>query len=179
MYARVIIKLVAIILLITFPLYSLALKSDQQKPLQIDANNATFDQKQMVTVFSGNVVITKGSLKVRANQGIATQDKNGDRTLNLVGTPVTFVQTDDDGIKIEGQANRFDYNTKTSLAVLSGRARVKKAKNIIIGDKLTYNTQTHIYSAQSTQANGVKKQASGRITVILDSQTNESATPKK
>ena len=175
---NLIIKLFVVILII-FTQYSLALKSDEKQLLQIDADHATFDQKQLVTVFSGDVVITKGSLTVRANQGTATEDKNGDRTLILTGTPVTFVQTDNDGVKIEGQANTFDYNTKTNLAVLNGRARVKKAKNIIIGDTLTYNTKTYIYSARSTQANGVKKQSNGRITVILDSQTNESATPKK
>jgi lipopolysaccharide export system protein LptA len=167
------------IILTAFIPYCIALKSDEKQPLQIDADHATFDQKNMVTVFTGNVIITKGSLKVHANNGVATQDKLGDRTLKLVGAPVTFVQTDDDGIKIEGQANNFDYNTKTSLAVLNGRSRVKKGKNIIIGDSLTYNTGTHIYSASSTQANGVKKQSNGRITVILDNQTNESAPKKK
>ena len=171
-------KLVALLLAIV-PLYSGALKSDEKLPLQIDANSATFDQKHLVTVFTGNVVITRGSLKVHSNSGVATEDKAKDRTLKLIGTPVTFVQTADDGEKIEGQANQFDYNTKTSLAVLTGRARVKKGKNIIIGDTLTYNSATHIYSAQATQTNGVKKQASGRITVILDTQTNESSAAKK
>lgn len=146
--------------------------SDESKPIQIEADHATFDQQQMVTVFTGRVVITKGSLVVHANQGMATQDKAEDRTLLLTGSPVTFVQKADDGELIEGQGNKFEYNTKTSLAVLSGKARVKKGKNLIVGDTLTYNTKTFVYSAAAPKANGVQpSKTSGRITVILDGQS--------
>jgi lipopolysaccharide export system protein LptA len=161
------------------PALSYAIKGDESAPLQIEADHATLDQKQMVTVFSGKVVITKGSLVVHANEGTATQNSAGERTLNLTGNPVSFVQKADDGELIEGQGNKFDYNTKTSLAVLNGRARVKKGKNLIVGDALTYNTQTQVYSAQATRANGVQDKSSGRITVILDGQQNGTGTAKK
>ena len=39
-----------------------------------------------------------------------------------------------------------------------------------MGDKLTYNTQTQIYSANSNNANGVSTTKSGRVTVILQPQ---------
>ncbi|MCE3269069.1 MAG: lptA [Burkholderiales bacterium] len=153
-----------------FPvLYFADINSDQSQPLHINAGDATLDQKKMVTVFSGKVIITQGSLVVHAIQGTATQDKNGDKTLLLTGNPVTFVQKADDGQLIEGQGNRFDYSTKTSLAVLTGKARVKKGKNLIVGDTLTYNTKTLMYSAAGTPANGINPaKTSGRITVILD-----------
>jgi lipopolysaccharide export system protein LptA len=167
-----------IVIVCLMPILSYAnVSSDESKPIQIEADHATLDQKQMVTVFSGKVVITHGTLVVHANQGTATQDKGGDKTLLLTGSPVTFVQKADDGELIEGQGNKFDYNTKTSLAVLSGRARVKKGKNLIVGDTLTYNTKTLMYSAAATPANGVQPtKTSGRITVILDGQ---SGTGKK
>lgn len=171
--------ILCIIGLYILPFSSYALKTDSAQPLTIVADGATFDQKNQVTVFTGNVVITKGSLVIHANQGTATQDKALDRTLNLIGSPVTFVQKQDDGTLIEGQGNKFDYDTKTSLAVLTGRARVKNGKNIVIGDVLTYNTNTHVYSAQAPLSNGVSKKKNGRITVILDGQGNgTNAIPK-
>lgn len=171
-------KKIIFVLVTLIPLWSYAIKGDESKPLQIEADHATLDQKQMVTVFSGKVVITKGSLVVRASEGVATQDKVGDRTLKLTGTPVTFLQKADDGELIEGQGNSFDYDTKTSLAVLKGRARVKKGKSEIVGDALTYNTQTQVYSAQATKANGVQSKTNGRITVILDGQQNGTTIKK-
>lgn len=145
-----------------------ALKSDEQQDLKLDANNATLDYKNKVTVFTGNVVITRGSLVVHADKGMASEDKDQHKMITLYGAPVTFVQLQDDGEKIEGQGNQFDYNAKTNLAILSGRARVKKGKNIVIGEKITYNMVTQVYSASATPANGINKQTSGRITVILD-----------
>lgn len=160
-----------VILLTLMPAWTFALKSDEKQPIRIDADTATADKKNMISIFTGNVVITKGSLIVHADKGVASEDKLGNRTLTLYGKPVTFVQTADDGQKIEGQGDRFDYNSKSSLAVLTGRARVKKGKNVVIGDVLTYNTKTQVYSASAGLGNGINRHKSGRITVILDQES--------
>ena len=156
-----------------------ALKSDEKAPLQIDANQATLDQKQMVSVFTGNVVITKGSLVVHADKGVASQDPAGDRVITLDGSPVTFVQLQDDGKKIEGQGDHFTYNSKSGLAVLTGRSRVKEGKNLVVGDVITYNSLTQVYSASANLGNGVTQKSGGRITVILDQQGKPNDTTTK
>jgi lipopolysaccharide export system protein LptA len=112
-------------------------------------------------------VITQGSMTARANTAKASQDKSGYQNITLIGTPVTFSQLNDDGEMTTGQGNQFNYNTKNNLAVLSGRARVKKGNNLVMGDMLTYNTQTQIFGATTTNANGVSTTKSGRVTVIL------------
>ncbi len=169
---KILFKASILVTLSAIPVFALALKGDEKQPLQIDANSATVDQKTMISNFNGNVVITKGSLIVHADKGIASQDKDGNRTLTLYGNPVTFEQTQDDGGKILGQGDKFEYNSKTNLAVLTGRARVNKGKNEVIGDMLTYNTQTQVYSATANFGNGVQKKSGGRITIILDQDTN-------
>ena len=162
-----------------------ALNGDSNKPIQIDANHATVDEKQMQSIFEGNVVITRGSFVAHAIKGTANQDKNGDRIIDLYGSPAVFEQLASDGNKIIGQCDHFTYNTKTSLAILNGRARVRKGKSLVIGDKLTYNTKTEVYSAVSDMGNGVTKKTSGRVTVILDqndvspSTKQSSSSPKK
>lgn len=160
-------RYVFLLLLIFIAPFSFALKSDESQPIQIVADKATADQINKVTVFTGNVVVTRGSIIVHSNTAEASEDKSGYKIIHLVGTPVTFEQLNDDGEKTEGQCNDFEYNTKNSLAILTGRARVKKGDNMVIGDKLTYNTQTQIYSATSNNANGVSNTKSGRVTVIL------------
>lgn len=165
-----------LLLVVCLSQFSFALKSDESQPVEITADSATADQKNMASVFSGNVVITKGSLTVHADKGTASQDANGNRILTLYGSPVTFAQLQDDGQKVVGQGNKFVYNSKSSLAVLTGRARVQKNKNTVMGDTLTYNTSTQVYSATSGIANGVTHQSGGRITVILD---QESASGSK
>lgn len=174
------IQVFLIFVLCTFSVNVFALKGDDKKPLQIDADSATVDQKTMVSEFTGNVIITKGSLIVHADKGVASEDKAGNRTLILYGRPVTFEQMQDDGVKIVGQGDKFEYNSKSSLAVLTGRAKVTKGKSEVIGDVLTYNTQTQVYSASANFGNGIKKTSGGRVTVILDQvQKNDSSGTTK
>lgn len=160
-------KIILIMLSMLIVQTCFALKSDESQPIQIEANHATADQLKMITVFSGNVVVTRGSMIVHSNTAEASQDTGGYKTIHMVGTPVTFSQLNDDGEKTEGQCNDFNYNTKNNLAILTGRARVKKGDNLVMGDKLTYNTQTQVYSANSNNANGVSNVKTGRVTVIL------------
>jgi lipopolysaccharide export system protein LptA len=166
-------KVLSIIILYMLATNVFALRSDNIKPLQIEANQATVNQKNMTSVFTGNVVITKGSLVIHANTGMANQDANGGKIIVLDGNPINFVQLQDDLTKVSGQCNRFTYNTKTGIAVLSGRARVVKGANIVIGDTIIYNTKTQIYTAQSNFINPSDHTAkSGRVTVIIDQAHN-------
>lgn len=150
-----------------------ALKTDATKPLQIEANTLNVDQKNMTSVFTGDVVITQGSLVAKSNMAVASQDKDGFRYVVLTGAPVTFKQLNDDGEWITGQGNKFDYNTKNNLAILTGRAMVKKKDNFVSGNQITYNTQTQMYSAASHSVDGITptQTTSGRVTVFLQPQT--------
>lgn len=157
-----------------------ALKTDAAQLIHIQANGGTLDQKNMVSVISGNVIITQGSMVVHANTARVSQDKDGHQTISLVGNPVTFSQLNDDGEVTRGQGNTFDYNTKNNLAILTGRARITKGANLVMGDKLTYNTQTQIFTAVSNNANGISTTKSGRVTIILQpNQKGQNGTNSK
>ena len=161
------IKIKIILILLAMAQLAPALKTDASQPIQIVADSLTVDQKNMISIFRGNVQITQGSIKAHATTAEASQDKAGNKLIHMLGAPVTFSQLNDDGERTEGQGNQFDYSTKTNLAILIGRARVKKGANLVMGDKLTYNTKTQIYSANSTNSNGITTSKSGRVTVIL------------
>lgn len=171
-------KLLLIIGLWVFSSTCFALNGDESKPIQIDVEpgTATFvNQSEKVTTLDGNITITQGSMIVHAKHAIATQDSDGYRVLDLTGNPVTFSQKAEDGQMIEGQGNHFVYNTKTNLAVLSGRSRVKKGNNSISGDVITYNIKTQVYSVTSGRANGINKKTQGKITIILEQDQNGKA----
>ncbi|MFN8771265.1 MAG: lipopolysaccharide transport periplasmic protein LptA [Neisseriaceae bacterium] len=149
----------------------MALSTDESQPIKISAASGEADLKNKSTVLNGPLTITRGSIVVHANKGTIHQDSEDDKLLTLYGSPITFTQKQDDGTIVNGQCNQFDYNTKTNLAILSGRAKIRKGKDLITGEKITYNTKTQVYSANGLPANGINKKQSGRITIILD-QTN-------
>ena len=87
-----------------------ALESDRQQPISIDADQGSLDQKNQVTVFTGNVIITQGTLNMRANTVRVVQDQNGNQTMNAQGSPVYFRQELDNNKGIaEGWGDRAEY----------------------------------------------------------------------
>ena len=69
-----IIKIICfVIFVISYSSVLFALKTDQNKPIQITANQAIVDQKNFTTQFTGDVIITKGSLRINADKGYANK----------------------------------------------------------------------------------------------------------
>lgn len=56
----------------------MALPSDREQPIRVQADSAELDDKQGVAVYRGDVVVTQGSTKLTGNTVTLKQDKNGD-----------------------------------------------------------------------------------------------------
>ena len=151
-------------------------QADRNKPIQVDADRMTLDQVKGTTDGDGNVVITQGTLVLRADHVTVKRDPQGNEIMVATGRIVTFRQkTDDPGptpVWIVGQANRIDYDTIKHTAILTTNARVKKGEDLVIGDVIVYDTQTQIYHSQGGGANTVNK---GRVTVILQPQKQKAS----
>ena len=52
-------------------------KADQSKPVQVEADSLRYDGIKQVTVFSGKVVLTRGSITIRGDRLELTQDREG------------------------------------------------------------------------------------------------------
>ncbi|GGY02635.1 lipopolysaccharide transport periplasmic protein LptA [Paludibacterium paludis] len=144
-------------------------KADREKPLNLTANDAKWDQIRKVTVLTGNVVAVQGTMIVHSDQAYLTQDDKGNQTLVANGKPVTFRQKSDPDSKgvvewIDAQGDRVDYATQTHTAILTGNARVKKGESIVIGNVITYNTETQVVESVGGTANTANK---GRVTIII------------
>ena len=50
-------------------------KADRTKPTQIEANRMSSDDARRMSIFEGNVVLTKGTLVVRADRDVVTIDE--------------------------------------------------------------------------------------------------------
>lgn len=59
--------------------YAWAKKSDRDEPLYATADQLTSDDKTRVSVFTGNVVITKGTIEIRADRFEVREDAQGNQ----------------------------------------------------------------------------------------------------
>ncbi|MEN9772011.1 MAG: lipopolysaccharide transport periplasmic protein LptA [Pseudomonadota bacterium] len=130
-------------------------KADRDKPTTIDSDRLSHDDQKQITTFSGNVVLTKGTLQMRGDKLELWQDANGNYFGVMTGRPARFRQKRD-GVNefMEGESSRMDYNGKEETVMLSGNAIMRRLggdqlKDQVSGDRLTYNNLTERYLVES------------------------------
>ncbi len=141
-------------LLITSCVLALALpvaaeNADREKPITFTADDGQVNYEKRSGVLKGNVVITQGTLTIRANRIDFTQ--NGDNSLSAkaYGTPLAFRQKRDDyDGYYEGWAQKADYNGQTQQLELFDNAILKRGEDEIRSNFISYNAATEIFKAE-------------------------------
>jgi len=52
-------------------------KADRSKPVNIEADRVTVDDKNKIHIFEGHVVLTQGTLTIRSDKLVVSQDMEG------------------------------------------------------------------------------------------------------
>ena len=119
---------------------ALAEKADREKPMQIEADRVSLDDLNKVSVFEGNVVLTQGTLLVRADKVSVRQDADKTQYATAIGRPLSFRQKRDGADEyIEGWAERLEYDGKRNQVELFQKARLKRNNDEIRGDYIFYD----------------------------------------
>lgn len=145
-----------------------ALKNDTNQPINIVSDNQSLDMENSVVTFTDNVVITQGSILIKANKVVITRppENSGKKeTVEAFGTPVTFHQLLDDGKPVDGKANKVHYDLGAEFLTLTGNAELKQLDSKINGERITYDVKK-----QQLKANGGKSRVK---TVLIPSQLQQ------
>jgi lipopolysaccharide export system protein LptA len=128
-----------------------ALPNDQQQPIRIQADDAQLDDKNGVATYTGDVIITQGSMKVTGNKVTMTRAPDGDiDVVTSVGNLAYFeqLQTAGDTKPVQGWGVTIQYLAKQNRVVLIDRAKViDKDNNVTQGEKIVYDTEKKLASA--------------------------------
>ena len=73
MNSRIVITL--ILAMLSLPV--LAERADRDKPLQLEANRISIDDAKKIQILEGDVVVTKGTMVLRADRVVITEDQYG------------------------------------------------------------------------------------------------------
>ena len=156
--------LVLIALLASYP-YSYAEKADRDKPIEIEADTMTVDDAKSTSIYTGDVILTQGTLLIRADELIVRQDKQGFQHSTSLGNPTTFKQKMEGSNEyIQGKALRIDYDGHMDKIHLYKKAEVKRGKDIVVGDYITYDANAEVAQAMSSKTENGKK---GRTKAII------------
>jgi len=117
-------------------------KADRNKPIVLEADKrGTVDAQKQTTVFTGNVVITQGTLQIRAERVEVQEGQDGYRNAVAFGSaqqPAFFKQKRD-GVEetVEGTAERIDFDEKNDTLRLSGNPVVRRMRGAQMADEIT------------------------------------------
>lgn len=141
---------------------AIALESDADQPIYIDSNSAIYDDKTGVSIYTGKVVASQGSMELYSDK-LVVYLKNG-VVDKLVGTgvPARFKQTPSEGKEdIKGKSLTLEYYPEQALLVLIKEAVVIQGANTYASDLIKYNNITSVVMA------GEKSSDTKRVRVIL------------
>jgi lipopolysaccharide export system protein LptA len=171
-------KRILAILVFALPLAAAAEKADKDKPTQIEANRMSADDTRRVNIFEGNVVLTKGTLAVRADRIVVRQDAEGFQHTTATGSPVRFKQRLDpkEGEKearwLDGEARRIEINDREQKVELFDAARVNRGGDEVTGDYIFVDQASDFFSVSSG------KGEPGRVKAVIQPKSAPDAAKK-
>jgi lipopolysaccharide export system protein LptA len=169
-------KILAIAIIGLAAMTASAEKADAGKRAVIDYDTLLVDEVTQITTLTGNVIVTKGSLVLRAEKAVLKQSPEEDLYVTLTtsaGKTASFRQKRDGGpdLWVEGEAQRIEYDERSAVVKLFGGARIRQleADNMtdeIKSEYITYDSLREVFAARN-DASGASKPGAGRGQLII------------
>lgn len=152
-------------------------RADRNKPMLLEANRVSIDDAKKIQILEGNVVITKGTMVLKADRIVVTEDQYGFQK----GTAFSgknglarFRQKREGKDEfIEGEAERIEYNTNSEIAELFHRAWVKSGDDELKGDYIWYDAVSEKYLVTAGESIDPKA-APPRVRAIIQPRNKDS-----
>src|SRR4029079_12895911 len=151
-------------------------KADRFKELTVEADHSSSgDLLNQVFIFNGNVVVTKGTMIIRAQRIEVRESPDGYLSAVAIGPPSPHTrvleQRDAPDEWIEGDAERLEYDGRSDVIRFVNNASVRRLRggetaDEVSGTLFTYDSTTEVFSV-SGGATPTATNPGGRIRVTL------------
>jgi lipopolysaccharide export system protein LptA len=153
-------------------------RADKDKPMNVEADNMSYDDLKQVNIFTGHVIVTKGTILIKADRVEVHQDPEGYQYAtgtSANGAPLAYFRQkrDTPDTYVQGNALRIDYDGKNDVTTLTGRALVQKLQGLatvvdeVHGTVVRYDGENDFYTAQSGSDNSGPGNPTGRVHAVL------------
>ena len=144
--------------------------ADRAKPINIEADRGAMDDKTSTAKFEGNVVLTQGTLLIRADELTVIQENDEFKKGIAVGNLAYFRQKregyDD---FIEGEAERIEYDAITDELRMFQNARLWRDQDEVHGPFISYDAKTEQYLVDGSLSSA----NSGRVRAVIKPKTKD------
>jgi lipopolysaccharide export system protein LptA len=154
---------------------AVAERADRGKPLTVEADQpGRIDLANQFVVFNGNVVITKGTMVIRAAKVEVRETADGYHSAvatGAAGKPASFRQKRDVVEEyVEGEADKLEYDGRADSIRFVGNAAVRRLRGTAVADELsgsqvTWDNTSEVFSVAGGAV--TPENPSGRVRAVL------------
>ncbi|MCS6765092.1 MAG: lipopolysaccharide transport periplasmic protein LptA [Candidatus Protistobacter heckmanni] len=146
-------------------------RADRDKPLALEADNARYDDLKQIYFLSGKSVLTKGTMVLRSHTAEVRIDPEGYEYAIAIALPgeLAFIRqkTENPNEFVEGYGERIEYDAKTQIARLIGRARAKRLVGTTVADDIRGDVIINDLVNSSYQAVSNSQGGEQRVRAVL------------
>ncbi|MCL2830413.1 MAG: lipopolysaccharide transport periplasmic protein LptA [Betaproteobacteria bacterium] len=128
-------------------------RADRDKPIQLEADRVSVDDIKRVQVYEGHVVLSQGTLLIKADRIVVIQDADGFHKGVATGGPDGLSQfrqkRDDADDYMEGHAERIEHDMREEKTEFFKRAWIKNGQDEVEGSYISYDGLTEKYLVSS------------------------------
>lgn len=159
-------------------------RADRNKPMAIEADQpGSVDLQRQVVIFNGNVVISQGTMQLRAERVELRERPDGYREAKAIGSaekPASFRQKRD-GVDevVEGAAERIEFDARTDTLRFVGNAAVRRLRAGVVADEITGSLITWDNTNELFNVTGgapSPANPSGRVRAVFAPRQDEAAS---
>ena len=164
-------------------------KADRTKPMNVEADSLKYDDLRQTSVFSGKVVVTKGSIVIRGARVTVKQDPEGFQFGTVVAEPGkrAFFRQKRDTLPgapdefIEGEADTIEYDGRADRVKFIGRAELRRLRGETVNDEtsgsvITYDNGNDQFTVDGgATGGGTPANPGGRVRATIAPRTSASA----
>ncbi len=168
---RLLINLLATAMLM--PGLALALPSDREEPISIEADHAQLDDREGVTQYKGDAILIQGTLRITGDIITFFYDENKQLTKAVAeGKRATYQQVHKPGENpVKAKALKMEYYADRQKIYLIGDGYIWQNGDEFTGNYIEYDIDRNLVSANSKPVTvDGETQKKGRVHIIIQPQ---------
>jgi lipopolysaccharide export system protein LptA len=156
-------------------------RADRDQPVNVEADSVEIDDKKQEAVFSGNVVLTQGTLMLKADQIVVKQSESGFQSGVAHGKPAYFRQKREGYADfIEGEAERVVYDGEAEKVELFTNAKLRRGGDEVRGAYISYNALSEFFEVNSGDSDALPAGSPrGRVRAIIQPRNSDTEDASK
>ena len=156
-------KAVLVSFLLALACVAQAEKADRAKPLKVEADSPSkIDIAKQVVTFNGNVVVTKGTMTIRAERIEVRETPDGHHVALATGIATKPAMLPAKArwrrrVRSRAEADRLEYDSRADVVRFVGNAQVRRLRGASVADEvsgasITYDNAAEVFSCRRRHA---------------------------